>query len=196
VAVIRVFSFQAARKGFDEILRTELVPDLLGKAGLRDWYVGRQGPDDAGPRVVATVWDRRESMIDALGEQLGTFHPEYLDATVGQRLEVMELLIDWRSEREDVRILRLLRGQVREGELGAYVEDVERGVQLDASDGHGPAALYLAESGRDAFVTVSAWRDWSDIEQATGGDVRHPLATRHPERLVAWDVQLFEVVQI
>ena len=56
-------------------------------------------------------------------------------------------------------------------------------------------ALYLATDGVDAFVTMSAWRSWHDIELATGGDIHRPRATRHPERLVAWDVEHFELVR-
>ncbi len=195
MTVIRLFSFQAARRGFDEILRTVMIPDLLEKPGIIDLCVGRQGPDDLGPRIVASVWDSRQSMLDAIGDRLGTFHPEHLDATSDQRLEICELGVAWRSEAAPPnRILRVLRGEVRTGELEAYVEDVQHGVELDALDQHGPTTLYLGKLGGDTFVTVSAWRDWSDIELATGGNVNHPRATRHPERLIDWDVQHFEVV--
>ena len=194
MAVLRLFSFQAARGGFDETLRTIMIPDLLAMPGILDLYVGRQGPDDLGPRIVASVWESRQSMLDAIGDTLGTFHPEYLDATSDQRLEISELGVSWRSEIRPVRILRVLRGEVRTGELELYLEDVQHGVELDAVDRHGPTALYLGKLGGDRFVTVSAWRDWSDIEQATGGNVNQPRATRHPERLVGWDVQHYEVV--
>jgi hypothetical protein len=198
VSVIRVFSFLAARQGFDDILRKVFVPDLTGRPGIVDCYVGRQGPDDVGPRIVVTTWTTREAMVDTLGDGLGVFHPEYLDATTNQVLEILEARIDWRAGAgppgEPPRILRLLRGEVRSGELDAYVDDVRHGVQADADAGHGPTTLYLGLSGTDTFMTVSAWREWAHIERATGGNVSRPLVTRHPERLAAWQVELYELI--
>jgi hypothetical protein len=194
VSVIRVFSFRAARRGFDDTLRTVFVPDLLGMAGIVDCYVGRQGPDDEGPRIVATVWGSREAMVDAVGEELGVFHPEHLDATTDQALGIFDLRVDWHLAGEQPKILRVLRGQVRPGELEPYIADVRHGVELDAQAAHGPAALFLGEAGPDAFVTVSAWREWAHIERATGGNVARPMATRHPERLLRWHVEHYELV--
>ena len=62
------------------------------------------------------------------------------------------------------------------------------------ADGAAPTTIYLAETGVDAFLTVSTWRTWDDVERATGGDVHRPLATRKPERLVGWDVEYYEIV--
>ena len=117
VPVIRVFSFRAARRGFDDTLRSVFVPDLMSRAGIVDCYVGRQGPDDEGPRIVATVWTSRGAMVDAVGEELGVFHPEHLDATTDQVLDILELRVDWHPAGEPPRILRVLRGDVRPGEL-------------------------------------------------------------------------------
>lgn len=192
--VIRVFSFRAARRGFDDTLRTVFVPDLMSRAGIVDCYVGRQGPDDEGPRIVATVWTSRGAMVDAIGEELGVFHPEHLDATTDQVLDILELRVDWHPAGEPPRILRVLRGDVRPGELEPYIDDVRHGVELDAQAEHGPAALFLGAAGPDAFVTVSAWREWAHIERATGGNVAQPMATRHPERLLRWHVEHFELV--
>lgn len=195
MSVIRVFSFSAARRGFDSTLRDELIPDMLEKPGIVDCYVGRRGEDDLGPRVVASVWDSREAMVDAVSDGLGAFHPEHLDATTDQVLEIVELRVAWKAESASARILRVLRGEVTPGELEVYADEVRLGVDLDTVDDDGPTALYLGRSGDDAFVTVSAWREWSHIEAATGGDIRHPDATRHSERLVTWAVELFEIVQ-
>ena len=196
-SVIRLFTFRAVRPGFDEILRAEIVPDLRAQAGILDCYSARQGPDEIGPRIVASIWRSRDVMAAALGEVLGAglFHPEYLDETTDQRLEILTLMIDQRFDTaRPARILRILRGKVRPGELGAYADDVRDGVRLDAERSNGPISLYLAPVGLDDFITMSAWRDWSDIELATGGDVRRPRATRRPERLIDWDVSHFEVV--
>ena len=75
--VIRLFSFVAARRGFDAVLRGEMIPELRAMPDLLNSYVGRQESD--GPRIVATVWDSRAAMVAAVGDTLGVFHPEYLD---------------------------------------------------------------------------------------------------------------------
>jgi hypothetical protein len=195
--VIRLFSFRAARPAFDEILRDEIVPDLWTLPGIVDCYSARQGPEELGPRVVASVWRTRAEMTGALGEDLDAsrFHPEYLDETTDRRLEVMPLAIEQRYEApEPARILRILRGSVKPGEIGAYVEDVRAGLNLDAARPDGPVSLYLAAAEPDAFITLSAWRSWAHIERATGGDLRRPRSTSRPERLVEWDVSHFEIV--
>jgi plasmid stabilization system protein ParE len=194
--VIRLFTFRATRPAFDEILRDEMIPDLCALPGIIDCYSARQGPEELGPRVVATVWRTREAMSQVLGDDLdaGRFHPEYIDETTDRRVEVLPLAIERRFDASDsARILRILRGSVRPGEIPAYVEDVRGGVALDAARPDGPVSFYLA-LGPDAFITLSAWRSWPDIERATGGDVRRPRATSRPERLVEWDVQHFEIV--
>jgi hypothetical protein len=193
--VLRLFAFRAVRPAFDETLRNELMPELAGKPGVIDCYSGRQGPD--GPRLVASVWRDHDAMVTTLGaEPGGPFRPEYLAETTDQVVDVMRVRV---RERFPVagapRILRLLRGRVKPGELEAYVEDVRTGVGLDAASEHGPTSLYLAVGEGDDFATVSAWRDWHHIELATGGDIHRPRATRRPERLVEWDVSHFEIVE-
>jgi hypothetical protein len=194
-AVIRLFKFRAVRPTFDELLRHELMPELSRMAGLTDCYSGRQGPD--GPRLVASIWRDRASMIAGLGEGPGgPFHPEYMAETTDQEVDVLALRIRERfAVAEAPRILRVLRGRVKPGELDAYVDDVRAGVALDAASERGPTSLYLAVGEGEAFATVSAWREWHDIELATGGDIRRPRATRRPERLVDWDVSHYEIVE-
>ena len=122
------------------------------------------------------------------------FHPEHLDATTDQVLDILELRVDWHPAGEPPRFPRVLRGDVRAGRAELYIDDVRHGVELDAQAEHGPAALFLGAAGPDAFVTVSAWREWAHIERATGGNVAQPMATRHPERLLRWHVEHFELV--
>jgi len=195
--VIRLFTFRAARPGFDEILRSVLVADLRRQRGILECFSGRQGPEEAGPRIVASVWQDADSMVAAVGDSLGTFHPELMDETVDRGLQTLAVRIGRRFDvPAEPRILRVLHGRVRAGQLDEYVRDVEHGVEADARDRHGPTTLYLGEAGDDRFVTVSTWRSWSDIERATGGDVHRPRATRQPERLIDWDVQLYEIVPV
>ncbi len=196
--VLRLDAFRCLRPAYDDLLRRELVPDLVGMSGLLDAYCARQGPDDAGPRLVATVWSSGTAMTAAMGAGFGASHPDHVDATADHRPEVVPLLLGHRYLPDAVPLLvRVLRGRVRPGELAAYAEDVRHGALADAQRDDGPVAVYLGAvvtGGPDVFVTLSAWRRWTDIEAATGGDVHHPRATRRPERLVDWDVEHFEVV--
>jgi hypothetical protein len=193
--VIRLFRFRPVRPGFDEILRTDLIPDLCVQTGMLGCWSARQGPDELGPRVVVSVWDGASSAGPTLDPASDRFDRRYRDETT-----------DWASELHPVRmfarfpvdgesrILRVFRGRVRPGELDAYEQEMRVGMEADANGTSGPAAICLAETGPDAFLTVSAWRDWPDIEASTGGDTRRPRATRRPDRLVDWDVSHFEIV--
>jgi len=197
-SVLRLFTFRAARPAFDEILRNRLVPDLCAQVGVIDCYTGRQGPDEVGPRVVASVWTDRAAMSAAVGDELGRFHPELLEETADRLLEVFPVRLASRDDETDrtaATILRTLRGRVREGGLDEYLGDVQDGVDADERAGIGPVSLYVAETGPDAFITMSAWRAWADIEHATGGDVRQPRSTRHREHLRDWDVAHFEIIR-
>ena len=193
-AVVRIFRFHVARRGFDEILRTSLTPDLAALPGVTDVYSGRQGPDESGPRIIVSAWTSREAMVAGVGDQLGVFHPEYLELSTDRILECWPVRFQRRFRSDEPRILRVLRGTVRAGELDAYVDDVAAGAERDAIDARGPISIYLAEAGDDAFLTISAWTSWDDVERATGGDIHRPRATRQPERLVDWDVDHYEVV--
>ena len=198
-ALIRILHFRPQRVDFDVQLRETFIPILRGQAGLVDLIAARHGPDERGPRIVASVW--APGAVVAL--------PPWTDraavdpvARVGDEPpppEVMPVKAMFRSDRgEPPRVLRIFRGRVRPGELEAYVEEAANGTRADALAGRGPLALYLAadESVPDTFVTVSAWADWSVIEAATGGDVRRPVATRHPERLVDAEATHYEVIEL
>ncbi|OGO59503.1 MAG: hypothetical protein A2V85_09185 [Chloroflexi bacterium RBG_16_72_14] len=196
--VLRLDAFRCLRPAYDELLRTELVAELLGRPGLIDAYAARQGPDDAGPRLVVTVWSSEDAMGAAIGAGFGASHPQHVESTTDHRPETVELLVGRRYlPAAAPLILRLFRGRVCPGELAAYAEDVHHGSDEDAHRDNGPVAVYMggvANKGPDAFVTLSAWREWTDIEAATGGDIHRPRATRRPERLADWDVEHFEVV--
>ncbi len=150
--VLRLVRFRPVHKGFDATLRDHLIPDLVAFPDLVDVYVGRQGPDEMGERLVASVWGSRSAMTTAVGQTLdpSTFHPERLAETIDQALDVHELDLALRFDaapapiKSETGILRLVRGQVRPGEIAAYREAVRLGTIADADDGHGPLALYLA----------------------------------------------------
>jgi hypothetical protein len=196
---LRLFTFRPARVGFDGLLRDTLVPDLVAFPQLLDLHVGRQGPDETGTRLVASVWASREAMIAAVGEDLDApaFHPEYLVETSDRVLEVLELMEGLRFDSTEASrssgIVRVARGRVRAGALELYRDMVLQGTCADVRAGHGPASLYLARWPDDErFVTVSVWGSWADLERATGGDTHHPIATRNMEQMVEWAVEHFE----
>jgi hypothetical protein len=168
----------------DDDLRTAVLPALLSKPGLTDAFVGRR-VEDAGERVLATIW---RSEREASGA-------EDVAAWPGSRVDRAPVRIAIRPDhREPARILRVFRGEVRPGELDAYVAEVRDGTLADAGSNPGLVALFLGATGPDTFLTVSAWVEWSAIEEATGGDTRRPVATRNSARLTRLAVGHYEIL--
>ena len=198
--VLRVFSFRPVRSAFDAVLRDVMVPDLRRFPDLLDLHLGRRGPDELGPRLIASVWSSRDAMVDAVGEGFDppVFHPEFIDETEDRTLEILPLAISLRFERPaPPRIMRATRGRIRPGERTAYIEEARIGTLADVEARRGPLALHLGTGpGDDDFLTVSVWENWSDIEAATGGDIGRPIATRHPERIVDWDASHYEIIEV
>lgn len=195
--VIRLFRFRPARVEFDQTLRTIMVPDLRRIDGLIDVHVGRHGPEQLDGRVVATIWTDRAAMEAGMGRSLAesTFHPDRLSETVDHEFETHELDVMLRfSGGRPSTLLRLFRGQVKPGELAAYIEEARAGTMADVEAERGPAALYLAVDPPDRFVTLSLWPDWAAIERATGGDIRRPISTKDSARIVEMDIVHYEVV--
>jgi heme-degrading monooxygenase HmoA len=195
--VIRLFRFRPARVEFDKTLRTIMVPDLRRMEGLIDVHVGRHGSEQLGDRVVATIWTDRAAMNAGMGPSLAesTFHTDRLSETTDRQFEAHELDLMLRFPGgPPSTLLRLFRGQVKPGELEAYIEEARAGTLADVEAERGPAALYLAADPPDRFLTVSLWPDWAAIERATGGDVRRPMATKDSARIVDMDIVHYEVV--
>lgn len=196
--VLRLFRFRPATIGFDAILRDEVIPDLLSLPGLLDVHVGRRGPDEVGDRLVASIWTSRAAMVAGVGEDFDPpiFHPEYLDQTTERHLEFLSLDVVLRFTAPGASppeaILRLVHGKTRPDQLDDYVAEARDGARADSGAGHGSLVLYLAATPPDHFVTLSVWPSWSAVEQATGGDVRRPIATRHEERIVTWQASHYE----
>jgi heme-degrading monooxygenase HmoA len=197
--VLRLFQFRPVRSAFDGILRDTMLPDLRRLPGLIDLHLGRRGPDELGQRLLATVWSSQEAMVAAVGEDFDhpVFHPEFLAETTDRTLESRPLAISMALEVSGrARILRTLRGQIRPGERDAYIEQARLGYLGDVDAGRGPLAIHLGTGpGEDDFVTLSVWDSWSAIEAATGGDVRRPMATRHPELIIAWEATHLEIIE-
>jgi hypothetical protein len=197
--VVRLFTFRPVRSAFDGILRDVMLPDLRRQSGLLDIHLGRRGPDELGPRLLATVWSSQAEMVAAVGEDPDrpTFHPEFLEETTERRVESRPLAISMVYEgSEPRRILRTLRGSVRPGQRDTYIDHANQGYLGDIAAGRGPLALHLGTGpGDDDFVTTSVWDTWTKVEAATGGDIRQPMATRHTDLIVAWEATHFEVIE-
>jgi hypothetical protein len=196
---IRLFRFRPIHPAFDRTLREVMIPDLASCPGIRAIHVGRQGPDEIGERVVASVWASRAAMAAAVGESFEhpRFHPEYMDETTDKRLDIVPLRFAIEpSVPVDERVVRLVFGRTRPGAIVEYADEVEQGTRADIAAGTGPRALYLGVAGDDRFVTVSVWGHWSAIARATGGSVLSPNATRHDELLLEWSVAHYEAVPL
>jgi hypothetical protein len=148
-------------------------------------------------RIVASVWPSREAMRSALqiSRDEGRSQLELPDRALDAGVEVLPLAIDLAfGPFDDALVLRVYRGRIRPGELDAYLDDARAGTLADHDAGRGPVALHLGVELPDRFVTVSAWTGWDRIEAATGGNIRNPVATRHPERLLEGTVRHYEIL--
>jgi hypothetical protein len=181
---LRLFEFTPVRGAFDSILRDVMIPDLWTLPGVLQVYVGRQGPDEVGPRLVASTWESEEAMVDALGVSFDAprFHPEFIDETSARRLEFLPLSFSYHADTMDPpAIIRLVTGQVRPDELEAYVGEAWAGTENDAAAGRGPMALSWRPGPRPVPDPVRL-ADWATLQDATGGDIDRPIATRHARR--------------
>ena len=197
--ILRLFGFRPLGSGaeLDAALRNEVLPDFLALAGILDAYVARSSTDDDGERVIASIWESRGAMAAELGESsvLGRFHPERLEELTSSRLDILPIAVAVRYEREAApAILRAYRGEIREGELDLYVEEARRGTIADGETNPGLIALYLGTERPSRFITVSVWGGWEAIETATGGNIRHPVATRNAVRIASGTVTHYEVL--
>src|SRR4051812_44780949 len=161
--------------GFDAQIRDVLIPDVALLPGNLAAYAGRIGPDDDGSRLIATVWESRDAMAAAVGEDFEQpiFHPELLHGSADRELDVLPVACVLAPERyADAGILRLVTGHIRPGGQDAYVAAVGSGAMADRAAGTGPVALYLGVQAPDRFATLSLWDSWSHLETATGADIR------------------------
>jgi hypothetical protein len=178
----------------DAALRS--LAQSLAELPLCSITVGRRH-DQARERAIATTWLDRASMVAALGQdsQHGLATVERLPVIEEARIQVLPLAFALSFDRtEGPSVLRVYRGRARPGELREYTEEVREGTFADASAAHGPITLCLAIDEPDRFVTVSTWTDWDTIMVATGGNLRHPIATRHSHRLLEGTADLYEIL--
>src|SRR5215218_9388655 len=124
-AVIRLLQFRALGPAFDEVLRDAVIPGLRSREGITDCLCGRQGPEQAGPRIIASVWPTeaalRRAFPDGAAEELGQ---DGEHETADHIVEVLPLRVAERFPIDGpARILRVLRGRVQRGEMDLYEQD-------------------------------------------------------------------------
>lgn len=197
MSVLRIVRFTPHSVGVDTRLRDALVPDLLCRPGIRGVFAGRMGPDDDGPRLLATLWATLDAIAPGTpgGQGSTAADPEQLADVTDREVDTLELAIAMAPLRPaDIGILRLVRGEARAGALDEYVRQALDGTIADRERGVGPQALYLATDGSSRFATLSLWDEWSHVEAATGSDVTDADRTRHAELLAQWTAEHYEVV--
>ncbi len=158
-----------------------MIPDLVRQPGVVAVHVGRHGPDAIGERLVASIWESQEAMLEVMGPDVeqSRFHPEHLSDTTDRSILVHRLAVAVRTDRADPeRVIRVVRGRVRPGELDAYVEDARAGTLRDAASQQGPLALYLAplapDRVPDAFGVVRVVGDRGVDRGRDAGALGHP----------------------
>lgn len=191
--IIRVLTFEPAAAGevTDTFLRSTLLPGLLEQPGLQHAHFGRGG-DEAGRRIVVTVW--QDELLEP--SALSRLFPFESGQPVAEPLiEAYPATVAFSfAPPEGAQILRVFRGRTKPGQTEAYLDALRDGTQQDVAEGRGPLALFLGLRGQDAFVTVSVWSSWQRIEAATGGNIRQPIATQHNDLLVEGTAEHFEIV--
>jgi hypothetical protein len=199
-SVLRLFRFRATAPSavIDSTLRDSLVPGMRENEGLVDLFVGRQGTNDANRRVIATVWESASMLAEALDDPSGGDRLESalssMTAEADVRTMPIAISIAVPSPPEPPHVLRVFEGEVRKGEMEAYLAEARGGTFEDLAAEHGPSALYLAVASETRFATISTWTDWTRIEAATGGNIRRPIATRHARLLVAGGASHYEIL--
>ncbi len=194
--ILRLWSLrpQGHTSVVDTHIRNVIGPAADGAEGLHALFVARRVVDRTEERILASVWASTEAVDAATrpGRLLS------LERELGEgAVELMPIILAIAppdSEGAGPTLLRVFRGDVRPGELDAYVVAARRGTFEDVAAGAGPVGLYLAVAGPDRFVTVSAWQSWERIQIATGGNVQSPIATRHVRHLVSGVVAHYEIL--
>jgi hypothetical protein len=196
-AVVRLLTFRPAGDDavVDAALRS-LAFGVLGRMPVSAVFAGRRH-EGAGERVVVSLWESLETLVDSLGplSAHNAAEAERFDQMAEIRVEVLPLAVAVEFERDPhATVLRIFRGRTHPGELDAYVEDVRAGTLADMAAEQGPHALFLGIDPPQGFLTVSVWADWGRIQAATGGNIRNPIATRHAHRLLDGTANHYELL--
>jgi hypothetical protein len=193
--VVRLSRFRTTRPAFDAVLRGSVLPHIRSQPGVLGVFAGRQGPDEVGVRLLASLWSSREAMVETFGDDLadddGASGP--LAATTHRTLELLPVLVVRLSDPPlPTGILRLARGRLGDPDLASYA-DMVRSDLAGVAD-QGPGDLIMAASGEAAFIMLSTWPDWSAIEAATGASISEPLRTKRMAALSSFEADHFELL--
>ena len=196
---LRVVTFQALGpdSAVDAVLRSVVLPRLLGGPDVLDAWQGRRGSAD-GNHILASTWVGAPSAGLAEPLDIAVLRDPELVSLGGAEVvsvEELEVAVHAKFERsEPARVLRVFRGLARPGELDEYIEEARAGMTADARINDGLVSFVLGRDRGDAFTSVSTWTGWAAIESATGGDTRHPFATRNSRRLEGYRITHLELL--
>jgi len=181
----------------DVALRDDVVPYLDSTRGLVDVHAGRHVSSEAGDRILVTTWTTHSAMAAALGTSgdVELLLADHADDVLDARIEALELAFGVRLDRhEPARVLRVVRGTVRDGDLEAYVEEHHERVLRDVRMFDGMLAVHVGVERPVSFVTVSVWADWASIELATGATVQHPAGGREASGMLTAEATYYEIL--
>jgi hypothetical protein len=185
----------------DTSLRRRGLAALSALPGVVDVYAGRRGPDQNGERVIATIWEPTVGDLDgrppaASARECLEVELAGLEPTIERvSTEVLPLRLAVRYPSDAAaRVLRVFRGEIRDGRVEEYVAAARDGSDRDAQLGEGPLAIHLAMTGELSFLTVSVWPGWSAIQERTGSDIHHPVSTQHRELLRSGSAFHYEIL--
>jgi hypothetical protein len=180
----------------DASLRRRGLAALSALPGVVEVYAGRRGPDQNGERVIATVWDSAAGQPAASRRECLEVDLAGIASTVERvSTEVFPLRLTLRFPSDAApRVLRIFRGEIRDGRVDDYLSAARDGADRDAQLGEGPLAVHLAMTGELSFLTVSVWPGWSAIQKRTGSDMHHPVSTQHRELLRSGSAFHYEIL--
>jgi hypothetical protein len=180
----------------DALIRRRGIAAISALPGVVEVYAGRRGPDQNGERVIASVWAANGSDSGATQRERLEFDLAGLEPSVQcVSTEVVPLLLALRYPTDAVpRVLRVFRGEIRDGRVDEYLDAARDGADRDAHLPEGPNALYLAMTGQSSFLTVSIWPSWAAIQERTGSDMHHPVSTQHRELLKSGSAFHYEIL--
>lgn len=195
---LRVITFAATgpEASVDAALRDVAIPALLREPVVCEAWIGRTGRPEVRRRVLASTWTDAPADPESAPDFIALRTPGVAGSeSVVDRLEQVDVQVHARFDRTDAaRILRVFRGRAKPGELDAYVVAARAGMTADAERFDGLVTFVLGPKSADEFLTVSTWTSWTAVEEATGGSVQQPFATRNADRLVDFTVEHHEIL--
>lgn len=191
--IVHLSRFRTTRPAFDAALRASSLPELRRHPGILAAFAGRQGPEEIGPRLLATLWSSEDAMQAALGTEAGDVGD--LADSRDRRVEIVSAtLVHLAPVPLSTGIVRLARGRLGDTDVATYAELVVKELLDMHASGRGPKDLVMATPGAAAFVMLSTWSDWSALEAATGASLSEPLRTKRLATLEDFEADHYELL--